>query len=91
DLANHHDGLGSSAEEECAYWVKENMTKPVFGFIAGRTAPPGRRMGHAGAIVSGGEGTADAKLQAMDECGITTILNPAAMGETVKAHLERVA
>ncbi|MEL6443856.1 MAG: succinate--CoA ligase subunit alpha [Bacteroidota bacterium] len=83
--------IGGSAEEECAYWVKENMTKPVFGFIAGRTAPPGRRMGHAGAIVSGGEGTADAKLQAMDECGITTILNPAAMGETVKAHLERVA
>ncbi|MEM6785669.1 MAG: succinate--CoA ligase subunit alpha [Bacteroidota bacterium] len=83
--------IGGSAEEECAMWVKDNMTKPVFGFIAGRTAPPGRRMGHAGAIVSGGQGTADEKLRVMGECGITTILNPAAMGQTVKAHFEQVA
>lgn len=83
--------IGGSAEEEGAAFVKEHMTKPVFGFIAGRTAPPGRRMGHAGAIVSGGEGTADAKLDAMREAGITVVLNPAEIGETVKAHFAQVA
>ncbi|MEP0546306.1 MAG: succinate--CoA ligase subunit alpha [Rhodothermales bacterium] len=83
--------IGGAAEEEGAAYVKEHMTKPVFGFIAGRTAPPGRRMGHAGAIVSGGKGTADAKLDAMREAGITVILNPAEIGETVKAHFEQVA
>jgi succinyl-CoA synthetase alpha subunit len=83
--------IGGAAEEEGAAWVKENMSKPVFGFIAGRTAPPGRRMGHAGAIVSGGKGTAEAKLDAMREAGITVIENPAEIGETVKAHFEQVA
>lgn len=83
--------IGGTAEEEAAAYVKENVKKPVFGFIAGRTAPPGRRMGHAGAIVSGGKGTAEAKYDAMRDAGITTIENPAAIGETVKAHFETVA
>jgi succinyl-CoA synthetase alpha subunit len=83
--------IGGAAEEEGAAYVKEHMTKPVFGFIAGRTAPPGRRMGHAGAIVSGGSGTADAKLDAMREAGITVVESPAEIGETVKQHFERVA
>jgi succinyl-CoA synthetase alpha subunit len=81
----------AAAEEEGAAFVKEHMTKPVFGFIAGRTAPPGRRMGHAGAIVSGGSGTADAKLDAMREAGITVIESPAEIGETVKTHIERAS
>lgn len=83
--------IGGSAEEEGAAFVREHMTKPVFGFIAGRTAPPGRRMGHAGAIVSGGQGTAEAKIEAMRAAGITVVLNPAEIGETVKAHFEQVA
>ncbi len=83
--------IGGSAEEEAAAWVKANVKKPVFGFIAGRTAPPGRRMGHAGAIVSGGAGTADAKLEAMRDAGITTVESPAAIGETVAAHFASVA
>ena len=83
--------IGGSAEEEAAAYIKQHVSKPVFGFIAGRTAPPGRRMGHAGAIVSGGKGTAEAKLDAMREAGITTVENPAAIGETVKAHFEAVA
>ncbi|MEM1118540.1 MAG: succinate--CoA ligase subunit alpha, partial [Bacteroidota bacterium] len=70
---------------------KENVSKPVFGFIAGRTAPPGRRMGHAGAIVSGGQGTAEAKLEAMRDAGIVTVESPAAIGETVKDHIAAVA
>ena len=83
--------IGGSAEEEGAQFVKDHMTKPVFGFIAGRTAPPGRRMGHAGAIVSGGMGTADAKMAAMREAGITTVESPAAIGETVRQHFAQVA
>ena len=83
--------IGGSAEEEAAAWVKANTDKPVFGFIAGRTAPPGRRMGHAGAIVSGGQGTAEAKLQAMEDAGITTVINLAELGDTVKSHFEAVA
>ena len=83
--------IGGSAEEEAADYVKREMSKPVFGFIAGRTAPPGRRMGHAGAIVSGGKGTAEAKLEAMRDAGITTVESPAAIGDAVKAHFETVA
>lgn len=83
--------IGGTAEEEGAAFVKAHMSKPVFGFIAGRTAPPGRRMGHAGAIVSGGSGTAEAKLAAMREAGITVIESPAVIGETVRAYLEKVA
>lgn len=83
--------IGGTAEEEAAAFVKEHVRKPVFGFIAGRTAPPGRRMGHAGAIVSGGSGTAEAKLAALREAGITVVESPAEIGETVKAHLAKVA
>jgi len=83
--------IGGSAEEEAAAYVKAHVKKPVFGFIAGRTAPPGRRMGHAGAIVSGGKGTAEAKIEAMRDAGITTVESPAAIGETVKDHFAAVA
>ena len=83
--------IGGTAEEEAAEYVKNSMSKPVFGFIAGRTAPPGRRMGHAGAIISGGKGTADEKIEAMREAGITTVESPAAIGETVQAHFAQVA
>src|SRR5690625_7717502 len=62
--------IGGTAEEEAARWIKENMNKPVAGFIGGATAPPGKRMGHAGAIISGGEGTAEEKKRDMEECGI---------------------
>ncbi len=80
--------IGGSDEEECAAWVKKHMTKPVVGFIAGVTAPAGKRMGHAGAIISGGKGTADEKLAAMEEAGIKTTRNPAEMGSTLKALLK---
>ena len=75
--------IGGTAEEEAAEFVKKNVKKPVFGFVAGRTAPPGRRMGHAGAIISGGKGTAAEKMKAMAEAGIHVIENPAVIGETV--------
>ncbi|MFK2824982.1 succinate--CoA ligase subunit alpha [Bacillus sp. B190/17] len=75
--------IGGTAEEEAALWVKENMTKPVVGFIGGRTAPPGKRMGHAGAIISGGKGTADEKIRVMNECGIKVAETPSVMGETL--------
>ncbi len=79
--------IGGSDEEECALWVKENMTKPVVGFIAGVTAPEGKRMGHAGAIISGGKGTAAEKIRVMEECGVTVTRNPAEMGTTLKKLL----
>lgn len=76
--------IGGSDEEEAALWVKDNMTKPVVGFIAGVTAPPGKRMGHAGAIISGGKGTAQEKLAIMEECGITVTKDPSEMGRLLK-------
>jgi len=76
--------IGGSDEQEAAKYIRHNMSTPVFGFIAGRTAPPGRRMGHAGAIVSGGSGTAEAKFDALEAAGATVVKNPALIGETVK-------
>jgi succinyl-CoA synthetase alpha subunit len=75
--------IGGTAEEEAAEYIKQNMKKPVVGFIAGRTAPPGRRMGHAGAIISGGKGTAAEKIGVMKECGIHVVLSPADIGEAM--------
>jgi succinyl-CoA synthetase alpha subunit len=80
--------IGGSDEEECARWIKDHMKKPVIGFIAGVTAPPGKRMGHAGAIISGGKGTAAEKLAVMEECGIKVTRNPAEMGRLLKSILK---
>lgn len=82
--------IGGNAEEEAAYYIKKNVKKPVIGFIAGRTAPPGRRMGHAGAIISGGKGTADEKIKVMKECGIHISDSPADIGRTVQKALEKM-
>ena len=75
--------IGGSAEEEAAAWIKDNCKKPIAGFIAGTTAPPGRRMGHAGAIISGGKGTAEAKIAAMEDAGISVAETPSQMAEAL--------
>ncbi|MCL7746453.1 succinate--CoA ligase subunit alpha [Halalkalibacter alkaliphilus] len=80
--------IGGTAEEEAAEWVKANMTKPVVGFIGGQTAPPGKRMGHAGAIISGGKGTAAEKIKTMESCGIKVAETPSVMGETLISVLK---
>jgi len=81
--------IGGNAEEEAAYYVKKYVKKPVIGFIAGKTAPPGRRMGHAGAIISGGKGTAAEKIETLKNCGISVADSPAAIGITVKNALDK--
>ncbi|CAM2743345.1 succinate--CoA ligase subunit alpha [Salinicoccus roseus] len=81
--------IGGTAEEEAAEWVRDNMTKPVVGFIGGVTAPPGKRMGHAGAIISGGKGTADEKIKTMNECGIETADTPSEIGETLISRIKK--
>ena len=81
--------IGGTAEEEAAEWVRDNMTKPVVGFIGGQTAPPGKRMGHAGAIISGGKGTADEKIRIMNECGIETAATPSEIGETLIERIKK--
>jgi succinyl-CoA synthetase alpha subunit len=79
--------IGGSAEEDASAFIRENVTKPVIGFIAGLTAPPGRRMGHAGAIISGSSGTAQAKIAAMEAAGLTVVRNLGQIGETTKKIL----
>jgi succinyl-CoA synthetase alpha subunit len=80
--------IGGTAEEEAAEWIKANCKKPVAAFIAGATAPPGRRMGHAGAIVSGGKGTAAGKIEALKSAGIAVAETPATMAETLIARMK---
>jgi succinyl-CoA synthetase alpha subunit len=79
--------IGGNAEEQAAAYIRDNVKKPVIGFVAGQTAPPGRRMGHAGAIISGGSGAASDKIKAMQESGITVCSSPAEIGEKVKSRL----
>lgn len=83
--------IGGNMEAEAATWLKDNMRKPVVGFIAGQTAPPGRRMGHAGAIVGGAEDTAEAKMKIMTECGIHVVASPADIGKTMAEVLKKEA
>ncbi|WP_025691336.1 succinate--CoA ligase subunit alpha [Paenibacillus zanthoxyli] len=80
--------IGGTAEEEAAVWIRDHMTKPVVGFIGGKTAPPGKRMGHAGAIISGGKGTASEKIAVLEACGIRVAPTPAEMGSTLVSVLE---
>ncbi|MFD2704820.1 succinate--CoA ligase subunit alpha [Salibacterium lacus] len=81
--------IGGTAEEEAAEWIRENMDKPVVGFIGGRTAPPGKRMGHAGAIISGGKGTADEKIKTLESSGVDVADTPADIGDTLISSLKR--
>lgn len=81
--------IGGSMEADAAYWIKENCKKPVVGFIAGQTAPKGRRMGHAGAIIGGADDTAAAKMKIMTECGIHVVDSPANIGTTMLNALKK--
>ncbi len=81
--------IGGSDEEAAADYIKQNLSKPVIAYVAGVTAPPGKRMGHAGAIISGGKGTAEEKYRALDAAGVTTVRSPAEMGSAMKARLGR--
>lgn len=81
--------IGGGMEAEAARWIKDNAKKPVVGFIAGQTAPPGRRMGHAGAIIGGAEDTAEAKMKIMAECGIHVVASPADIGKTMAANIAK--
>jgi len=81
--------IGGNAEQDAADWIKAHFKKPVVGFIAGQTAPPGRRMGHAGAIISGGKGTAAEKMAALEAAGVSVVKSPADMGATIKSRLGR--
>jgi succinyl-CoA synthetase alpha subunit len=81
--------IGGSAETDAGRWIQKNMTKPVVSFIAGASAPPGKRMGHAGAIISGGDDTADAKFRILEECGVTIARSPAELGQKVEEVLKK--